>query len=856
MTDTVAPSITAPSVAPFVAPYAAPSNAFDEAFEDNRLARLPWQAVMSAVQQLGSEGMQDRHLRAQRILRDDGATYNLKSDPLSPNVWSLDIIPQVMSEPEWRALEAALQQRAKLFDLIYKDLYGEQRLLKEGILPSEIVFSHPGFLRQCHNLQWPTETALTFHAVDLVRDQSGRFIATGDRTQSPSGAGYALENRTVVSRVLPSLFRDSQTMRLSGFFQTVRETLSHLASHITEAPRIVVLTPGAYSSTYFEQAYLANHLGYPLVQGGDLTVRNGKVWMKSLNGLSRVDVILRRVEDAFCDQAELRSDSMLGVPGLLEVVRQGNVVVTNPLGSGLLETPALLAFMPEISRCLMGEELLLPSVASYWCGNQAHLDHVLTNIRSLIIKPAVRSLQSKSIYCHQLNDKELQDTINKIKANPVAYVAQSYIPGSLSPIWDNGKMCARPGILRTFSVANEQGYCVMPGGLARVADSTNEFIVSKKLSGSRSKDLWVLSDSAETDIDVPLDNLPISQAQVANLPSRVIENLFWFGRYAERAEMSLRLMRTIFKQLNGIDHFPTESREVLLGAMSELTGSLPGFQDDPELIENPNDELAALVVDASRVGSIKSNLQQMLACAEQVKEMLSADTRIILNELRDHIHSVDRAYVNGLPSVPEESLDSLVTSLLAISGLNHESMLRGMDWMFQEIGRRTERALLTANLLKHTLSRPLPSLQQQQVLESVLLSVEALISFRRRYRTRARVSYGLDLLMIDRTNPRSLIYQIEQLRKYLEELPQTEQASLGLSAEKRLIIKSLNDIQLADLETLSQIDETSQTRHELTELMAQVIEQLEKLTTIISDKYFDHTAGPQQLIKAKWKNYV
>ncbi|WP_082866119.1 circularly permuted type 2 ATP-grasp protein [Marinomonas gallaica] len=856
MTDTVAPSITTTADELFVAPYLAPSNAYDEAFDGRGSVRLPWQAITTAMQQLGAEGMQDRHLRAQRILRDDGATYNLKSDPLSPNVWSLDIIPNVMMKAEWLKLESALQQRAKLFDLLYKDLYGEQRLLKEGVIPSEIIFSHPGFLRQCHDMPWPSEHRLTFHAVDLVRDQSGRFIATGDRTQAPSGAGYALENRTVVSRILPSLFRDSRTMRLSGFFQTVRETISQLAAHITESPRIVVLTPGAYSSTYFEQAFLANHLGYPLVQGGDLTVRNGKVWMKSLDGLSRVDVILRRVEDAFCDQAELRSDSGLGVPGLLEVARQGNVIVTNPLGSGLLETPALLAFLPDIAQCLMGEELLLPSVDSYWCGNAKQLDYVLNNLPQLIIKPAFRSQLSKSVYGHQLDKQGLADITAAILENPIAYVAQTYIPGSHSPIWEDGALSSRPCILRTFSVASDEGYRVMPGGLARVADSRDQTIVSKNLSGSRSKDMWILSDTVEADIDVPLDNLPGAQAEAANLPSRVIENLFWFGRYAERAEMSLRLMRTIFKQLNGIDIFPTESRKVLLCAMSDISGSLPGFHDQPELLENPNDELAALVVDSQRMGSIKSNLQQMLACAEQVKEMLSADTRIILNELRDHIHSIDRAYINGLPPVPEESLDSLVTSLLAISGLNHESMLRGMDWMFQEIGRRTERAMLTANLLKNTLSEPLPSLQQQQVLESVLLSVEALISFRRRYRTRARVSYGLDLLMIDRSNPRSLIYQVEQLRKYVSELPTTDQGTLGLSPENRFIIKSLNDIQLADLDSLAQIDETSQTRHNLTELMTQVMDNLEHLTTILSDKYFDHTAGPQQLVKAKWKNNV
>ncbi|MCO4785367.1 MAG: circularly permuted type 2 ATP-grasp protein [Marinomonas atlantica] len=856
MTDTVAPSITNTADALFVVPYQAPSNAYNEVFDGRGSVRLPWQAISTAMQQLGAEGMQDRHLRAQRILRDDGATYNLKSDPLSPNVWSLDIIPNVMMKAEWLALEAALQQRAKLFDLLYKDLYGEQRLLKEGVIPSEIIFSHPGFLRQCHDMPWPSEHRLTFHAVDLVRDQSGRFIVTGDRTQAPSGAGYALENRTVVSRILPSLFRDSRTMRLTSFFQTVRETLTQLAAEITESPRIVVLTPGAYSSTYFEQAFLANHLGYPLVQGGDLTVRNGKVWMKSLDGLSRVDVILRRVEDAFCDQAELRSDSGLGVPGLLEVARQGNVIVTNPLGSGLLETPALLAFLPDIAQCLLGEELLLPSVDSYWCGNADQLNYVLNNLPNLIIKPAFRSQLSKSVYGHRLDEQGLADMAAAILENPIAYVAQTYIPGSHSPIWDDGKLSSRPCILRTFSVASNAGYHIMPGGLSRVADSTEQAIVSKNLSGSRSKDMWVLSDTVEADIDVPLDNFSDAQAEAANLPSRVIENLFWFGRYAERAEMGLRLMRTIFKQLNGIDPFPIESRKILLCAMSDISGSLPGFQDQPELLENPNDELAALVVDSQRMGSIKSNLQQMLACAEQVKEMLSADTRIILNELRDHIHSLDRAYINGLPPVPEESLDSLVTSLLAISGLNHESMLRGMDWMFQEIGRRTERAMLTAKLLKDTLSEPLPSLQQQQVLESVLLSVEALISFRRRYRTRARVSYGLDLLMIDRTNPRSLIYQVEQLRKFVSELPTTNQGMLGLSPENRLIIKSLNDIQLADLDSLSHIDETSQTRQNLTEIMTQVMDNLEHLTTILSDKYFDHTAGPQQLVKAKWKNNV
>ncbi len=830
--------------------------AYDEAFNDGRVSRPHWKLVLDNLSTLGAEGIHDRQIRAQRILRDDGATYDLKSDPLSPSVWSLDIVPYVIEQSDWKRIEAGINQRSRLFDLMFKDIYGEQRLIKEGIVPSEIIFSHPGFLRQCHHVSIPFEKQLILHAVDIVRDQHGNPVIIGDRTQAPSGFGYALENRTVVSRVMPSLFRSSHVRRLSHFFNTLRTTLTRLASHKTDTPRIVVLTPGAYSSTYFEHAFLANYLGYSLVQGGDLTVRNGKVWMKSLQGLTQVDVILRRMDDSYCDQAELRADSMLGVPGLLEVVRAGNVVLANPLGSGVLEAPALMAFLPKISQFLLGEPLQINNVQTWWCGNQADFDYVKANIDSLIVKPAYRSFSSKSFYGHSLNDQQKQQLIEKISKQPHKYVAQSYIPGSQTPIWSDGKFESRPSLLRLFSVSgSDNTYEVMPGGLARAAASTQEYIVSK-LSGSWSKDAWVLSDGPDFTHQSLLDKAPIiGGAEQSNLPSRVVENLFWFGRYAERAEINLRLMRTVFMQLNGIDPLPIESRDVLLKALSTQTGCTPGFlTEETELLEKPNDELADIVVNANRVGSIKSNLLAMLACGEQVKEMLSADTRIILNELRDHINDVDRAYSDGLPAVPEESLDSLVTSLLALSGLNHESMLRGLDWTFQEIGRRTERALQTATLLKSTLTIPLAPMQQQQVLESVLLSVEALISFRRRYRTRARVAFGLDLLMVDPTNPRSLVYQVEQLRNYLKVLPQTGGFTPGgLSAESKLIIKAENLIQLADLDELARVDDMDESRIKLTRLMVEVTDILEQFTSSLSDKYFDHTAGPQQLVKPKWK---
>ncbi|MBD5769661.1 circularly permuted type 2 ATP-grasp protein [Marinomonas colpomeniae] len=830
--------------------YETPMNAYDEAFTPDRQPRTHWEPLLRTMGDLTNEEMQDRQRRAQRILREDGATYNLTSDPLTPSVWSLDLIPNIIPTDEWLGIEQGLAQRSTLFDLILKDLYGPQKLLKSGIIPSEIIFSHPGFLRQCHGVTVPGAHQLLLHAVDLVRDSSGQFQAIGDRTQAPNGAGYALENRTVVSRVIPNSFRESQVRRLASFFQSFKNMLSNLSCEWTDTPRIVMLTPGAFSSTYFEQAYLSNYLGFPLVQGSDLTVRNGAVWMKSLNGLARVDVILRRVEDAYCDQAELKADSFLGVPGLLEVVRAGNVVLANPLGSGILEAPALMKFLPAMSDFLIGEQLTLPSVASWWCGDKEDLAYVIANINNLIIKPAIRRHDSNSVYGHTLTKEQKASTIESIKKRPHLYVAQSYIPGSMAPIWLDDRMQARPSLLRAFTVANPTGYTVMPGGLSRAGESEKETIVSN-ISTSKSKDTWILAAEPEQQTNTITEHILLQdEALQANLPSRVVENLFWMGRYAERAEISLRLLRTIFKQMNGVDPLPEESLRTLLEMASIQTGCLPGFVDaNEELLANPEDELVSIITDNSRAGSIKANLQAMLSCGEQVKEMLSADTRIIINELRDHIHDLDRSYTNGLPSAPEESLDSLVTSLLALSGLNHESMLRGLDWTFQEIGRRTERALQTAKLLRSALTKQLSPVPQQQILESVLLSVEALISFRRRYRNRARVAYGLDLLMIDGTNPRSLLYQVEQLRKCIKKLPRNQMATAGLSPENKIIIKSLNDIQLADLEELAKVNEKTQSRESLTLLMTELLEQLEHFTVLISDKYFDHTDGPQSLMK-------
>ncbi|TCS43263.1 circularly permuted type 2 ATP-grasp protein [Reinekea marinisedimentorum] len=836
--------------------YQTPDQAFDEVFLNPGESKPHWRYFVDSMNRAGLTQFADRQRKAQDILRDDGATYNRTENPLQTSTWSLDPFPYLLGSEEWTRLEAAMVERSQLMNLILKDIYGDRELIRRGIVPAEVIYGHPGFLRQCQGVSLPGENQLLMHAMNMVRGLDGEFTVVGDRTQAPTGSGYALENRRVLSRVLPDMFRDSNVHRLSHYFYRLRQTLTSLGRRLNPNPRVVVLTTGANSSSHFEQAYLSNYLGYSLVQGTDLTVRNGRVWLKALGGLQQVDVILRRVDDVYCDQVELSSGGRGGVPGLLEVVREGNVIVANPLGSGILETPALLKFLPQIAQHFLGHDLAVKSVESWWCGDTDDYAYVTHNLSNLIIKPAVRRDNSRSIYGRELTEEQKAQLLVRIARNPHLYVAQSYLKASHSPTWQQGKIVSCPTIIRTFTVSNLDSYFAMPGGLARVTKqhAAQEYVDTRH--EVKSKDIWVLSDAPETYfslIDEHQDILTDIDLQ-NNLPSRVIENLFWMGRYSERAETVIRLLRTVFHQLQDSDPLPEASRDVLLKALSVQTGSLPGFcAEGNAAIKNADAELISLIIDGNRPGSVKANINSMLNCSEEVREMLSADTRKIVNDLRDDMGRLEKLFAKGMPTAPQEALDDIVTSLLALSGLNHESMMRGIDWRFQAIGRRVERAIQTATLLQSTLTEGLSAYDMQRVLESVLLSVEALISFRRRYRTRYDVYYGLDLLMLDETNPRSLFYQIDALNKHTMRLPRSTTSARAMSHELKVLSKSLADMQLSDLHELSGLSEKTNRREKLDELMQTLIHQLEQYTGFISDKYFDHMTKPHQIFSPNWE---
>ncbi|HND51001.1 MAG TPA: circularly permuted type 2 ATP-grasp protein, partial [Pirellulaceae bacterium] len=536
--------------------YAPPLGAFDELLGPDGAPRASWERFAQGLQELGPQALGQRAEQARRLLRENGVSYNVLGAPQGPDrPWELDPIPLVVPSADWRKLADGVAQRARLLNELLADLYGPQRLLAEGVLPPAMVFGHPGFLLPCHGLAPPQRIFLHLYAAHLARENDGRWVVLADRAQGPSGAGYALENRIVTSRVLPHHFQTLHVERLASFFIALRETLHSLAPRQLDNPRIVLLSPGPRSSTYFEDGYLARYLGYSLIEGGDLTVRGDAVYLKTLGGLLQVDVILRRLADDDCDPLELRADSITGVPGLLQAARNGQVVIANALGSGLLEAPALLAFLPEACRMLLGEELQLPSVPTWWSGRASDLSYILAHLDELIIRPAFLHRTTQPILGWQLSDSQRAELVDKLRRHPGQHVAQARVERSTAPVWTpHGVQPWRVG-LRTFAAAFGNEYRVMPGGLSRVS-AGRDFIGESLGAGQGSKDVWVLSEGPVETVTLlrPVRAAVELRRSVNDLPSRVADNLFWLGRHVERAEGMVRHLRSaVVRMTNELD---------------------------------------------------------------------------------------------------------------------------------------------------------------------------------------------------------------------------------------------------------------------------------------------------------------
>ncbi|WP_248768014.1 circularly permuted type 2 ATP-grasp protein [Pseudomonas sp. MWU12-2345] len=734
---------------------------YHELLDDGGAVRAHWRPLVDQLQRSTPVQLAQRQALLARQIQENGVTYNVYADPKGADrPWELDLLPHIIPADEWQRVAAGIAQRARLLNAVLADLYGPQTLIRDGLLPAELVFGHNNFLWPCQGIQPPAGTFLHMFAVDLARTPDGRWWVTADRTQAPSGAGYALENRTIVSRAFPDLYRDLRVHHLAGFFRTLQETLVRQAPSDAEAPLVVLLTPGRFNESYFEHLYLARQLGYPLVEGGDLTVRDATVYLKTLSGLQRVHAIMRRLDDDFCDPLELRTDSALGVPGLLEAVRQGRVLVANALGSGVLESPGLLGFLPKINQHLFGEELILPSIATWWCGEPPVLAQALEKLPELLIKPAFPSQSFVPVFGRDLDDEQRQALAERIRARPYAYVAQELAQLSQAPIWqaEEGALQPRAIGMRVYAVASAEGYRVLPGGLTRVAADADAEVVSMQRGGA-SKDTWVLSErmpSGEqwrTQRSLGVRDLVRRDPY---LPSRVVENLFWFGRYCERCDDSARLLRIMLaRYVDGDD-------PQALQAAVELGESLMLLPDEGEL---PERLLAALLGDDWPF-SLRSNLQRLQWAASQVRGKLSRENWQALVELQREALSLESEDPNFGELL--DFLNRLVMSLAALSGFALDDMTRDEGWRFLMIGRRIERLQFLSSSLAAFLRGI--AVFDQAGLEWLLELGNSSITYRSRYLAVPQLIPVLDLLLLDEQNPHAVLFQLKLVSRTLRRL--------------------------------------------------------------------------------------
>jgi uncharacterized circularly permuted ATP-grasp superfamily protein/uncharacterized alpha-E superfamily protein len=747
-----------------LAEYPQATDRYDELYEAPHTPRPHWKPVIEQLAAWPAERMRERLHSVHSQVRENGVTYNVYADPQGADrPWELDLVPMILPQEEWSGIEAAIVQRATLLNEILVDVYGEQRLLKQGLLPPALVYGHAGFLRPCRGAKPPGEVMLHFYAADIARSPDGRWWVIDDRTQAPSGAGYALENRIIISRAFPQLFSDLKVQHVAHFFATLRDSLQLWAPADHGSPFTVLLTPGPNNETYFEHAYLARYLGLALVEGNDLTVREGCVWLKTLSGLKRVHAILRRQDDDYCDPLELRSDSALGIPGLVDAVRRGNVLIANALGSNLLESSTLLGYLPKLSAKLLGEALRMPSVATWWCGEPAALEEVVANVDRLVIKSAFPQLRVEPMFGDDLDERGRKRVIAMLRSRPNDYVAQELVHLSQAPVWDRAhpRLLGRSIGLRVFACASPNGYVVMPGGLTRVASTGDTRVISMQRGGS-SKDTWVLASGPVSTFSLLRRSIgPQDLVRTGtNLSSRVVENLFWFGRYCERCDASARLLRLALGRFG--DTFPGDDDERARPVMLQLlrrAGILPAEGPDPGNREL-SVALRGAITDDLQPG-LASSLRQLMRIASNLRERLSLDNWRTINRL---MHGLTQRRTRKLAfSDLLGELDVAIASFTTLSGFALDGMTRDPGWRFLSVGRRLERLEWLCATLKHAVAGP-----PEMDLTWLLRLADSIITYRARYMARPEWLPVLDLLIRDEANPRSIAFQLMGLYDYAQ----------------------------------------------------------------------------------------
>ena len=837
--------------------YGSRAGAHDELFVTQANGTLGvrghWQKLFGAFEQLGARDLEARRQEARRLFRENGISYSAATEgeaQLRP--FELDPVPFLVPATDWARIEAGLTQRARLLDAILKDLYGPRHLIRGGMVPPQLILRHPGFLLPVDASLAEPAGGLAMYAADVARGADGAFRVVSDRTQSPSGPGLALETRIACSRILPNLIRNSHVHRLARFFRLLRDDLVDSAPHQKLDPRIVVLGRGPSDPNYFDHAYLAAYLGFPLVEGEDLTVREGHLWLRTIEGLKLVDIVLRRVADHLCDPLELDPDSRAGIPGLLEVARRGSVGVVNPLGAGVLENPGLIPFLPRIARQFLGEELQLESLPTWWCGDPESLEHVLANLPDLLIKRIDRG--GPAVWGGALEAPEQTRWRDRIAADPELYVGQVAADGATTPALVAGVLEPRPVVTRCFVAAAGEGFAVMPGGFTRVVEPGEATAaVGTGLRGV-CKDTWVVAAEEDRHLILwPTVSAPAGDGADESLPSRAAESLYWVGRYAERGEYLTRLARTCLRKYNESRDYGDPSDRgaltIMLRALRQLstgqgTEPVPGNLAGTQFVENT---LLETVRDATLAGSLAATFKALENSALAVRDRWSTDTWRVIDDVSEALEEQRLFDRGGLPAL-EDTLDRLVSALMAFTGLTVESMTHEYGWQFLLIGRRVERLSMLGDLLRATVLVEAEEGVEAQLLEALLLANESLMTHRRRYRASLDAASALQVIVLDQANPRSLAHQVLELGRHIDALPR-ERRERGLDADQRALLAAGTRVELAEVEELVRTSTDAKHRRAgLETFLADVRGHADDAVAALNQAYFTHVQPTQQLV--------
>jgi len=815
---------------------------FDEMVDEKGVCRPEWEEVRAQIEKAGISGLKSRQAEIDWSLEENGVTYNVYNDPEGnyKRRWNLDPIPFVISEAEWNGIKEGVKQRARLFDMMLKDLYGPQRLLKENIVPAEVLFAHKGYIPEVFDFGSKEDFSIYFYAADMARGPDGKMWVVNDRIQAPSGLGYAIENRLCMNGVAKSLYPSVKNRRLIGFVDTMKETIRRLCGE--ELSGAALLTPGPRNETYFEHAYLSSLLGIAMVQGDDLLVKNDTLWLKNLSGLSRITTLLRRVDDRFCDPLELRSDSHLGVPGLVEAVRQNHLRMINPIGSGILENIGFNPFMKHIARFFLDEELILPQIATWWCGQEHELEYVLEHLDTLIIKKIDRSESTQTYVGHKLSEAERDRLRKQILRTPYQYAAQEEIAFSTTPYFDGERVVPRNAVIRSFAVRDDADYSVMNGGLVRVSSTPDTLLVSSQ-KGGKSKDLWIVGEEEEGAPSNPFKHLPRVDASIDEIPTLRAENLYWHGRYLARVIDTTRLIRYTLKQLmNGYreeEESPGEVGALLLRAITHVTMTYPGFvtTESPEkMLKNPSKEIVSVLKDPSRMGSLSFSIAMLSNTNVAIKGLLAIESWKLFEKMQVEWYHFCRSQLRHNRVLINE-LDKLHIFLMAYKELVEESVFKEQGLLIYEIGFELENALLFISKARSLLCLKLEKATEYEVLEAVLNSSECYNAYRAHYKSSLRLENVLELLLLNPQFPKSLSYRTKRLLKRFESLPK---ATKRLAAYEAPVFRAYSLLRLTDLEALIPAENPEGVYTALDELLAELSSFFVEASNELTKTYFSH----------------